>query len=164
MGPEPEAGVAATVSTQSEHNLYALQQKTALGQGLFGFPLLSETVAFLEFPEAVAQVNLLAASERESDSLYPRRGLGRGCASRFKNHASPTGAANRARFNSGLRLSSQQRGPGLRTNDAVRNQPIVALELSQRGFGARTENTVGIDLQLALDLLYQIPSARRGAA
>ncbi len=35
-------------------------------------------------------------------SPYPRRGLGRGCAPRFKNHASPTGAAISGDIGSGL--------------------------------------------------------------
>jgi len=68
-------GVSALCWPPSENNLYASQPKTALAQGLSGPPLLI--------------LGILG------------EGLGKGCAARFKNDASPTALPYRARSVSG---------------------------------------------------------------
>jgi hypothetical protein len=47
-------------------------------------------------------------------------------------------------------------GLSLRTGNAVGDQAVVTLELSERGFSSRPENRVSIDAQPDLDPPYQV--------
>ena len=49
-----------------------------------------------------------------------------------------------------------QCGPSARTGNAIRDQAVVALELSERGFSRGPESTVSIHLQPGLDPFYQV--------